>query len=232
MTARASVDLAVFDVAGTTVLDGDAVATVLQAALARHGCRPSTPEVMAVMGIPKPVAIRHLLDNALPAPPEEIESLVTRIHDEFRASMKETYRSADNIGPAPGIEDVFQALRSAGVKVALDTGFSRDILDVLLDRLEWRDLVDVSIASDEVERGRPFPDLVTAAMARTGVHDPARVAKIGDTPSDLLEGAAAGCGVIVGVTWGTHSRAQLERPGVIVIDTAVAFLACIGLDPA
>ena len=47
-------------------------------------------------------------------------------------------------------------------------------------------------------------------MNRFGITDPANVAKVGDTPADLLEGKNAGCGLIVGVTEGTHTRAQLE----------------------
>nr|MCU0317142.1 hypothetical protein [Fimbriimonadaceae bacterium] len=37
------------------------------------------------------------------------------------------------------------------------------------------------------------------------------VAKIGDTPSDLMEGSAAGCGLVIGVTNGTHSEGQLSN---------------------
>ena len=35
------------------------------------------------------------------------------------------------------------------------------------------------------------------------------VAKVGDTPSDLQEGTAAGCGLVIGVANGTHTREQL-----------------------
>jgi phosphoglycolate phosphatase-like HAD superfamily hydrolase len=48
-------------------------------------------------------------------------------------------------------------------------------------------------------------------MQRFGVTSPSRVAKVGDTPADLEEGRNAGCGLIVGVTSGTHTREQLER---------------------
>jgi phosphoglycolate phosphatase-like HAD superfamily hydrolase len=60
-----------------------------------------------------------------------------------------------------------------------------------------------------VERGRPFPDLIERAMSLTGVADPKAVAKVGDTPSDLHEGTAAGCSLVIGVTNGTHRHDQL-----------------------
>jgi phosphoglycolate phosphatase-like HAD superfamily hydrolase len=46
-------------------------------------------------------------------------------------------------------------------------------------------------------------------MKLTGVADPKEVAKVGDTPSDLEEGTSAGCGLVIGVTNGTHRREQL-----------------------
>ena len=54
----------------------------------------------------------------------------------------------------------------------------------------------------------PFPGRVTRL-----------VAKVGDTPADLRQGAAAGCGLVVGVTSGSHSRRQLaDIPHTHLID--------------
>jgi phosphoglycolate phosphatase-like HAD superfamily hydrolase len=56
-------------------------------------------------------------------------------------------------------------------------------------------------------------------MELTGVTDARRVAKVGDTPSDLQEGRAAGCGLVIGVTNGSHTREQLEpHPHTHLID--------------
>jgi phosphoglycolate phosphatase-like HAD superfamily hydrolase len=35
------------------------------------------------------------------------------------------------------------------------------------------------------------------------------MAKVGDTPADLLEGSAAGCAWVIGVASGTHRLAEL-----------------------
>jgi phosphonatase-like hydrolase len=96
--------------------------------------------------------------------------------------------------------------------VALNTGFSRDITQVILNRLGWLDggIVDFSVTSDEVKRGRPYPDMIQLLMARSGIREPRRVAKVGDAPADLQEGHNAGCGLVIGVTQGTHRRAELE----------------------
>jgi phosphonatase-like hydrolase len=113
----------------------------------------------------------------------------------------------------PNTEVALSKLRAAGVRVALDTGFSRVILDTILQRLGWKDerFFDATVASDEVVRGRPYPDLVVKAMQLSGVTNPAAVVKVGDTPADLEEGAAARCGLVVGVTNGSHTVDELKR---------------------
>jgi phosphoglycolate phosphatase-like HAD superfamily hydrolase len=82
----------------------------------------------------------------------------------------------------------------------------------VLERLGWesRGLIDASVTSDEAARGRPAADLALEAMRRLGVANPFDVAKVGDTPSDLLEGTAARCRLVIGVTSGSHTRAELE----------------------
>jgi phosphoglycolate phosphatase-like HAD superfamily hydrolase len=47
-------------------------------------------------------------------------------------------------------------------------------------------------------------------MARLGVRDALKVAKVGDTKADLEEGTNAGCGLVIGVTTGSCSRQQLQ----------------------
>lgn len=202
--------LVVFDMAGTTVRDDDAVNTCLRAALAAAGVAVDAAAVNAVMGIPKPEAIRILLANAQ-APDAKA---VPVIHADFVQRMRDFYRNDPNVAAVTGAVDVFATLRAAGVKVALDTGFDRSITDVILARLGWASgpsgTIDASVTSDEVGRGRPYPDMIEHLMRVLNVSDAARIAKIGDTPSDLQEGTNAGCGWVIGVTNGTHSRAQLE----------------------
>lgn len=224
--------LAVFDVAGTTVLDGDAVLDCLRAALETR-VAVSVPEVLAVMGLPKPVAIRQLLSASGDVAPDVLEEAVEAAHHDFRDAMIARYQHGPLVA-AEGAERVFAALQGAGVRVALDTGFSRDILDTVLARLAWTEgtTVDFSIASDEVHRGRPHPDLIHRAMALAGVADARRVVKAGDTPSDMAQGLAAGCGLVVGVTYGTHTREQLERPGVRIIDRLADLLPLVGVAAA
>jgi phosphonatase-like hydrolase len=204
-----NIDLVVFDMAGTTINDDDGVNRCVRAALAQVGVAPTRDAVNLVMGIPKPVAIERLLERY---DRPDLVPRVDAIHADFVRRMIAFYETDPSVVEIAGAGDVFRRLRAAGIKVALDTGFSREIVDVVLKRLGWSagGLVDTTVTSDEVERGRPHPDLVFKAMRDLGVGDAKRVAKVGDTPSDLQEGSAAGCGLVIGVTGGSHTAEQLE----------------------
>ena len=207
-----SVALVVFDMAGTTVYDGDAVHRCLARALETADVRAGRDEINAVMGIAKPLAIRAVLERHA-APGQSVTSMqVAAAHHAFLSFMNAHYESSPDVREIEGASDLFRQLRSAGIKVALDTGFSRDIVDVILRRLRWQvgESLDATVASDEVEQGRPHADMIFRAMRLTGIEDARRVAKVGDTPSDLQEGAAAGCGWIIGVTNGSHTRPELQ----------------------
>lgn len=221
------IQLVVFDVAGTTVNDPDLVGGCLRSALERVGVGVPDVEMRRIMGTPKPVAIAELIEG------RNVGKSVHEIHSDFVRSMLETYREHPDVRPIEGIVEVFQALREHGIKVALDTGFDRPILDAVLDRLNWKNgVVDASISSDEVRAGRPAPDLVYEAMRRTGVTEIARVAKVGDTAADLNEGANAGCSINIGVTYGTHAREQLvSHPHTHLVDAPEQILTILGIRP-
>jgi phosphonatase-like hydrolase len=208
---RTGIDLVVFDMAGTTVHDEDSVNRCIRGALAAVGLALTPAEVNAVMGLPKPEALAILVEahgRSL-----ELGDRLGAIHRDFVARSIAFYQHDPSVREVPGAVPVFQALRNAGVRIALNTGFNRAITQVILDRLGWsgNDLVDATICSDEVVRGRPYPDMIRELMKQLRVDDPQRVAKVGDTPADLEEGRNAGCGLIIGVTGGTHSREELER---------------------
>jgi phosphonatase-like hydrolase len=179
------------------------------------------------MGLPKPVAIKALLGE------DASDSQVDLIHDDFVEKMKRHYRTYPDVSPIDGVEEAFAAFRQAGVRVALDTGFSSDITSVILDRLGWDEaVIDGAISSDEVENGRPFPDMVFHHMKTFGIEDPKRVAKVGDAPADLNEGTNAGCGFVIGVLSGTHTAEQLSQyPHTHLVDAVQDLPALLLVEP-
>lgn len=223
-------ELVVFDVAGTTVVDENNVAATLQAALAVVGCAVSERACELVMGLSKPVALEALAAPLVPR--DELPALVTRAHQVFVDLMVEHYLRSPRVRPLPGAESTFRALRDEGIAVALDTGFSRAILDALLSRLGWReDVVDCTVASDEVEAGRPHPFMIRRAMEATRVELASRVIKVGDTAADMGEGVAASVGAVVGVLSGTGSRGELEEAGATHVILDVSRLPALVFGP-
>ncbi len=206
------IQLVVFDLAGTTVRDSDNVHHFLQEALRKEGVSVARDEVNAVMGIAKPIAIRQLLEGKIEDPGKITPTWIDRIHRHFIDGMVNFYRYDAGVVEKEGVSETFRTLREMGIKVAIDTGFDRTITAVILDRMGWlrEGLLDASVTSDEVPRGRPFPDMIFRAMQLTSVAHPGAVAKVGDTASDLLEGQAAGCGLVIGVTSGAFTEAELR----------------------
>jgi phosphonatase-like hydrolase len=203
------IELAVFDMAGTTVYDGDAVNAAFRGALATVGVAVDPARVSTVMGLSKPEAIRLLLAEA---GQRFTDGAVPAVHEDFVRRMRDYYATDPSVREIPGAAAAFAVLRRAGVKVALNTGFNRAITDIILTRLGWRtpEVIDAVLASDEVRRGRPHPDMIQALMVRLGIREACGVAKVGDTRADLEEGANAGCGLLIGVTSGSFTREQLQ----------------------
>ncbi len=203
--------LVVFDLAGTTVEDQNKVAGFLMNAMAFIGHPVSLAEANTVMGERKPKAIAQLLTPRI-GPTDMGSDIVRRGNEEFLRLTNHYYATSEEVREIPGASLVFEALHRAGIQVACDTGFEKSTVDVLMKRLGWleRGLIDTAISSEEVVHGRPAPDLIHEAMRRTGIVDVRRVAKVGDTPSDMGEGHSAGCPWVIAVTYGTHTRAQLE----------------------
>lgn len=215
-----SIKLAVFDIAGTTVADQHVVGDAFCKAFKSYGYDGIVKEdVKPLMGYKKPEAIRMVLKNLGADPSVE---LVENIHAEFVSEMMDHYEYSPDVKPMKQAENVFLQLKEKGIKIALNTGFSRDIADVIVSRLQWKEkgLIDDYIASDEVEAGRPQPFMIQTLMQRAGITDAKEVIKIGDTEVDVNEGRNAGCSLVIAVTTGAFTKEQLSayHPDHIIDD--------------
>ncbi|WP_374949175.1 HAD hydrolase-like protein [Mucilaginibacter sp.] len=218
------IELVVFDMAGTTVKDENKVTGTFSAALKAYGYSVPDDVINPLMGYKKIVAITKMLQQYEPDASKITAELINNIHEEFVKLMIGYYQQAPFLEALPNAEETLIALRAAGVKVGINTGFSKDIAETIVERLNWRQkgVFDYLIGSDEVAEGRPAPDMIKVLMALAGVSDPTNVAKVGDTEVDVREGQSAGCRFVIGVTTGAFKRSELEpyRPTHIIDDIA------------
>lgn len=205
-------DLAALDMAGTTVDEGGLVYRVLDATVADATGAPVPTELLTRWkGTSKRGAIQGLLTE-LGA--DASDQAVDKAFADFTERLVTTYRETPP-APIPGVPEAFAALRAAGVKVALQTGYSAEITDSILAGLGWTvgpgpsATVDAVVTSDLVPASRPAPYLVFRCMEATEVTNVRRVLVAGDTPNDLEAGTNAGAGLVVGVATGSFTHDQL-----------------------
>jgi phosphonatase-like hydrolase len=216
--------LLIFDMAGTTVRDEHEVEACFAQAAAATGLHASAARILAVQGQAKRAVFEQLWHEQLgdTVAPTELKNQVDHSYQVFREVLEAHYRTAAVV-PTEGCLDLFGYLKSQGIRIALTTGFYREVTDLILRRLGWdahldaqrrgnaQSIIDLSIASDEVAEGRPAPLMIQHAMQAFGISDPHQVWNVGDTPSDLESGRRAGCARSLGLTNGTHTREQLAQ---------------------
>jgi len=215
-----SIELVVFDIAGTTVADHGEIALAFQSALANFGYHIPVEKINPLMGYKKPEAIKRMLMEFEGDSGKITGDYIESIHRKFVDIMVDHYRTTDELQALPFAEEIFEYLHSNSIKIGLDTGFSKEITDVIIDRLGWlRDKkIDCYVCSDEVEQGRPYPFMITNIMERLNITDASTVIKVGDTEVDVNEGLNAGCKYSIAVTTGAFSEDDLKpyNPSYII----------------
>lgn len=204
------ITLAALDIAGTTIDEGGAVYRILADAVRAVGGSPSQDQVEQWMGASKREAIAGLLEasGAVAAP-----KIIDAAFADFRRRLDDAYRQ-DPPKPFPGVEETIAELRAQGVKVALTTGFDREVATTVLAAAGWADgMIDALICIDDVPAGRPAPYLIYRAMEATSVIDIRTVLVAGDTVRDVLAGRNAGAGRVIAVRTGEISDATLLAAG-------------------
>ncbi|MBP1327595.1 phosphonatase-like hydrolase [Leucobacter exalbidus] len=215
------IELVVFDMAGTTVLDDGIVEQAFQRAAERTGVADRMPwdealgYVRETMGRSKIDVFTHLsggdVDKATAA------SLA------FEAAYAEIVAES-GAEEIPGAADLISDLRDSGRKVVLTTGFAPPTRDAIIASLGWGSLVDLALSPVDAGRGRPAPDLVLTALLRTQTHSVERVAVFGDTTSDVASGRRAGAGLVAGVLTGAHTGEALMEAGADTVLTSITAL--------
>jgi len=103
--------------------------------------------------------------------------------------MREKYRNESEA--MPGLFHILDAFFGK-LKLAVCTGAQGEFMEIVLDRLKIREKFDVLQASDEIEKGKPDPEIYLATCARLGL-EPGQCVVLEDSSNGALAGGRAGC---------------------------------------
>lgn len=99
----------------------------------------------------------------------------------------------DFAAPIPGCLPTVAWLRGRGVRIGSTTGYTRAMMDLLAPEAARLGFApDLIVASDEVRRGRPYPDMALQNAVALGASSVSACVKVDDTVAGIEEGLRAG----------------------------------------
>jgi phosphoglycolate phosphatase len=118
----------------------------------------------------------------------------------------------------PGVHQVLQSLRDAGVSLCCITNKDSAFTVPLLEQAGLSGLFAFTLCADRPEDRKPSPNLLLAACSRLGLV-PSDMLFVGDSAVDVAAARAAGCPVVA-VSYGYgKAHAGAEDPADALIDT-------------
>lgn len=215
--------LVIFDVDGTLVDSQLDILDSMTNAFAGQGLPvPSHEAIKGIVGLSLPVAMTHLAPHV---PETTRDALVTGYKAAYNALRMANGEQGSPM--FPGAREALDRLaHSPDVRLAIATGKSRRGLDALLQAHRLDGLfVSTQVADDHPSK--PHPSMIHACLGEAGVGAENAVI-VGDTEFDIAMGHAGGIRTI-GVTWGYHPVARLQRADALIdafdqLDAALAGL--------
>jgi len=142
-----------------------------------------------------------------------------QLGDELREVSREEFQALrGECEPLEGARDLVVELKRRGHVVVLASSSNEDDLDHFLARLDVRDLVDGWTSKDDVERSKPHPDVVHAALEKAGTQD---AVMVGDSRWDIEAAANAGLATICVITGGWSKQELVDHGAAAVYESLV-----------
>jgi HAD superfamily hydrolase (TIGR01549 family) len=146
------------------------------------------------------------------------ERVEDELGDGIRAAEKALYLALiEETEALDGAAELVRDLKRRGLVVVLATSAKEQELDHYLDLLDVREDADAWTGANDVERTKPHPDLVHAALDKAGDVDGAVM--VGDTVWDVEAAARAGLETICLTTGGFAAQELLDAGAVAVFES-------------
>lgn len=184
---RLRVDAVLLDLDGTLIDSNDAHARSWVEALADAGWQVRFEDVRPLIGMGGEELVEKL--TGLSGDDPRSRQLRERRGHLFRD------RHLDGIVPQPGARELVAKLHARGFPLVVASSSSEADLRPLIEIAGIGELVTTATSADEVDRAKPAPDVLRAALAKVGRSSDHAVL-LGDTPYDVRAGRAAHVAVI------------------------------------
>jgi HAD superfamily hydrolase (TIGR01509 family) len=172
----------IFDCDGTLVDSEPLAMRAWARSLEPFGCSVTDADAAATVGLPYPRVHAYYAERArLPAQAEFWPLLSGELFALIDAELR----------PFADAVATVRELHERGVLLAVASSSPRERLDRTLRRSGLTELLPVTVAGDEVEHGKPAPDMFLAAAERLGAA-PGDCVVVEDTPVGVAAGLAAG----------------------------------------
>jgi phosphonoacetaldehyde hydrolase len=217
---RGRVKSVILDWSGTTIDMGSRAPVMAFVELFKqHGVPITVAEARIPMGLPKKAHIRSITQIDVVAerwqhvhgrrPGEaDVESMY---QDFIPIQVKVLDDYADLI---PGLLEAMGAFREREIMVGSTTGYSQEMMDVLVPRAREQGYVpDSVVCASDVAVGRPEPWMALKSAMEMRVYPMEAIVKVGDTVPDISEGLNAGMWTVALAKTGNElglSQAEIE----------------------
>jgi HAD superfamily hydrolase (TIGR01509 family) len=120
-----------------------------------------------------------------------------------------------------GATELLEELREEGLKAILASSAKAEEVEHYVELLSAHDLVEGWTTSADVERTKPHPDLIHAALEKSGSDSP--TVMVGDSTWDVEAAGAAGVPTLAVLTGG-FSDAELREAGAVEVCESIGEL--------
>ena len=114
---------------------------------------------------------------------------------ELRTQHVYKIRETEGIPVKKGVKDIFEYIRNSGLKCAVATSTRRESAEKTLHEIGVWDYLDAVVYGDEVEHGKPEPDIFLRAAKAIGVN-PSEAVVVEDSINGIKAGYAADMRVV------------------------------------
>ena len=204
-----SVDAVIFDLDGTLVESERVWEAARRRVTEESGGRWRENAQAHMMGLSTPEWTQWMRDEL--GVPLETDEIFREVTEEISAA----YRT--DLPLLPGAIEAVERMVERW-PLALASSSSRILIDLVLDLSGLDRLFRASVSSEEVERGKPQPDVYLAAAEKIGA-DPTACVAIEDSTAGIQSGAAAGMRVVAIPERDFPPSPEALALGVVTLDT-------------